>query len=383
MLLKTAVLTFLVNAWFLIPFLDYYLTQDLKFKADTGHPMIQHTGVYLTQLFYAFPKFALYGQEGYRDELPMRLGVSMTVGLFMGIGMLACRREIGSSGEKEKQIRERLYKTEVLLVVMAILLIWMATVYFPWDRIYNMGSFFAFMISSLQFLWRIIGLASAVVAEVTAVGLALLANRFGKGLAQSIGIAMMAVAMLDGSWHLQQAAESVGQYEYKDLQSIRWGTALAVSAGEFGIQGADWDMITTVDHPVAYDDAEILSWNKKGTRVMLNVQGGEKGGYVTLPLLDYKGYSARSKDGVITDENLFRGKGAEVCLKVPQNYKGWVEVYFSSPWYWRLSEGISLVTLVLIILPCFRLKGNGNGHGLLSMVKILSDKNNGNKKKRK
>ena len=35
-----------------------------------------------------------------------------------------------------------------------------------------------------------------------------------------------------------------------------------------------------------------------------------------------------------------------VSVEIPQGFAGTVKVYFSEPWYWRLSEIISLMTLL-------------------------------------
>ena len=68
-------------------------------------------------------------------------------------------------------------------------------------------------------------------------------------------------------------------------------------------------------------------------------------GNVTVDLLYYKGYRAFDAD---TGEELavYAGSNGLVTVNVPTGYDGIVEISFVSPWYWRMAEIISCISVV-------------------------------------
>lgn len=71
-----------------------------------------------------------------------------------------------------------------------------------------------------------------------------------------------------------------------------------------------------------------------------------------LPLINYKGYIAydvnsNEKLEIVNSEN------NTLNVKVPKHYSGTLKVEFSEPWYWRLAEIISLLTIIIYLILCF------------------------------
>lgn len=349
MLLKTAGLTILVNLWFIIPFVDYYLTMDLRFKALAGKEMIQGIGIYPIQLFTVFHKHSYVNQYGgFEDDLPLSLGPALIFGLLLCIAALFEVKEIKKDqyADSDAEEHSHLHHTAIVLVLLTFAFLWMASVYFPWDKIHDKSRLFATLVSSLQFPWRILELATLTAAGAVGAGISLFKRRFGYGFAQALVVGFCVLEMIGGAYQMQVSLWNSPSWEYKDMNSFRWGTTVATVAGEFTLSKARWEIITEVDHPVAYEGAEVLDWEKSGTHVQLEVQSGENGGYITLPLQNYKGYHARSEHGLINDNNLSEGNGAVVQINLPENYRGEVRVFFASPWYWRVAECISYATIL-------------------------------------
>ena len=92
--------------------------------------------------------------------------------------------------------------------------------------------------------------------------------------------------------------------------------------------------------------AEITE--RKGVRVELDCASGSLGGYVTLPVFNYKGYHAYGSGGeeFVVDD----GENCQIRITVPPNYRGNITVDFKEPLIWRISEVISLLTAALIII---------------------------------
>ena len=75
---------------------------------------------------------------------------------------------------------------------------------------------------------------------------------------------------------------------------------------------------------------------------------GDKTETVELPLLYYYGYRAYDKTTgqeltITTSDNY------AVCVEVPAGYDGTVQVTFRSPWYWRVAEAVSWLSLLGLI----------------------------------
>ena len=71
-----------------------------------------------------------------------------------------------------------------------------------------------------------------------------------------------------------------------------------------------------------------------------------------MPLLYYKGYVCYAGDGrtkleTFPDENFF------VTVAVPAGYSGSLKVLFESPWYWRVAEAVTAVTLLAMCIQAY------------------------------
>ena len=95
---------------------------------------------------------------------------------------------------------------------------------------------------------------------------------------------------------------------------------------------------------------------------------GQKDGEIRFPLLYYKGY--RAWDGESGEPlDVYAGDNFVVTVKVPAGYEGRVEVAFESPWYWRLAEGISVVTLLAMTGEALLCKRREKARGMKAAPK--------------
>ena len=68
---------------------------------------------------------------------------------------------------------------------------------------------------------------------------------------------------------------------------------------------------------------------------------------IVLPILKYKGYRAFSQSG--EELHLAKGERNRISVFLPPFFEGTVQVEFREPWYWRLSEWISLFTFLSLL----------------------------------
>ncbi len=337
-LVKTAVSLVVVNLWFLIPFVDFTLTQDLRVFSDTklnAVGFVQGTGAYLVQLLYTFYRYAwnnFSNSNIISDEMPLTLGIPLVIGLFLCLAM------VWSKGDAKKR------KTALIVLALAVISTWMATIYFPWDKFSSMHSSLATLISSIQFTWRFLSPATALATVATCIALALTDTEEKGKYTYIIGAVLCTVTLISGMHFMQQCFNNQPPVYREDTTGM--DTRGAASGGEYVLTGADYHTVTNVREPIPSEDCVVLSYEKQGTTFTMEVANGNAEGYVLLPLLHYKGYGATSEDGLITDDSLETGNYDVIKVNLPANYIGKVEVRYEGMWYYRVGEFISLAAFV-------------------------------------
>ena len=96
------------------------------------------------------------------------------------------------------------------------------------------------------------------------------------------------------------------------------------------------------------DDEETSYGNRNLKSSFYAVNDGLEEAYVEVPLINYKGYHARDVD---TGEELEvrTGENGRVRVILPAGYEGEILVKYLPPWYWRVAEAVSLVTLLYML----------------------------------
>ena len=342
MLVRTVIITLLVNMWFVVPFIDFTLTQDVRIFATLSTNLIQHTGLYIPQLFALFSDYAqlaLHADQGIASEMTYSMGPALGIGMLLFIAMF------WSKNDECKVWKKRGF----CFLIIAVVLTYMTTIYFPWDKISTSIPMVAKLISSIQFIWRFVGIAASVAAFVAGFGLFLLHKIEGKTAAYTMA-AMMSVLALVSAMDIttdtlfNKAPADITEYTF--TESNNSGDA---SAGEYVLCDERYEIVTTIFEPRCYDGVEYSDYKKDATNITVTVTSGNSEGYVLLPLQNYKGYGVDSEDGIITDEDLVMGPDAVVRVNIPANYSGTLHVKYKGFWYWRAAEVVSFVAIGWLI----------------------------------
>ena len=120
-----------------------------------------------------------------------------------------------------------------------------------------------------------------------------------------------------------------------------------MSSAEYLPTGTDTSLI--VAGRIVADGCSYFDYSKEGTTIRTTVVTEATGGYLELPLNYYKYYTCRDCE---TGEVFTVGPGYNNTVKVtlPGNYTGEILVSFREPWFWRLSEILSGVSLIALLL---------------------------------
>jgi len=341
-LVKAAVLTIVLNLWFLIPFLDYFLR--LPMIVFERVELIQEKGLHLAQLLSVWQWAGVYadsGKFGMQNVRPFGMGMSLLIcaGTFFYIRMI--RKE--EYREDEYDNLGKVSATVGLLAAVCCLLI------FPWDALSQSSTLLEKMISSIQFPYRFL---SVVTIAFTLVGCVVAKNvkdRYSNIIAASWIIVVLGCTLLTALFFMED------DLQYMEKSSLRNPEAL----GTEQLSGREYLLVDTPLADLPYNDiicseqVSVSEYNKKYTHMEISCQNaGSTSGYIEPSLLYYIGYQARDIETNAHME-IVLGDGNIMRVLLPAGYKGTVEIDFVGTWYWHLAEFISLLSVAFLLVYYF------------------------------
>lgn len=326
-----------LSLWYLVPFLDYYFTQDVKIRHASART-IQERGVTFVQelqTFWNFHDTAASTTERMQYTHPVGPGLFLVAGVFLLL-LLLFLEVIPRGKETEKSFAIR-------SAGLGCLALWMATDTFPWDALQTTSQTAATLVSSLQFPYRFIGWGMTFLIVV--VGYLLSFFRKNQKIFYRMGLVIVMTAVATSYVYLIDAEdESTGAIHLYNRESMGFGY---ISGEEYLIYGTDSSALSFAK-PEADEGSRISEYEKKGLRATFFCENSlDTQGTVKLPVLLYKGYQASGDGGEpleITDD------GSHLLgVSVPAGYSGRITVKFTEPWYWRAAELITLAVVVAFV----------------------------------
>ncbi|MCD7836968.1 MAG: hypothetical protein LUG83_10065 [Lachnospiraceae bacterium] len=355
------VITAVVNAWFIVPFLDLLLSDSYYF-GHNANVLIQGRGIYPAQIFYtlqAAGSSSRFNETGMLDTEPIGMGAALLLCIGAWAIMRAHMGKKRKRGELSSERRAELGAGDVIFVLCCIAL-FMSTNLFPWDRISGLGGILATMVGSLQFPTRI-----TVAVTIFAVALACIAGKwlledgvrlktetssetgmFMSGKTALVLITVVSVIFTD--YQVNDLLLTRGEF-FRIYTSQNIGYS-AVLGAEYLPEGADISHMS-YHSPEVSEGVDISGYIKEGLSIQVYAVSSEEG-YIDFPLLYYKGYSAENTD---TGEmlNVSSGENYDVRVSLPEGFEGNISVKFSGMWYWHAAEALSVLTGAALILLGF------------------------------
>lgn len=337
-LFKGALGAILLSFWFLVPFLDYYLTQDVHIKHVSART-IQERGLYPAHQAFHF------WTDGNNASIPgngMQYSHPQGIGLVLLIGLAIFLLVWFSGGFRKNKTKTLQFARFTSLT--GILLLCMSQQSFPWDRIQALNSVTAALVSSLQFPNRFLGWATVCMVFLFGYCLGHFENRdhrvyLGLTAAMILDVATSSIYLLD---HVNSNQD---YYEIYSYEGMGFGY---ISGAEYLIQGTDESELT-FSRAKTGQGVSMDNYTKKYLSVGFDcINESEEDSFVELPLLLYKGY--RAVDAASSRRmQIFAGDNQNLCVSIPSGYSGRIQVDFVSPVYWRVAEMISLAAIVFVI----------------------------------
>ena len=321
-------MTFLVNAAFLVPFIDYYFSQETMISVIAKNvSYIQPTGAYITQLFSFFES-----PFGYGDGIVIENRMQITLGIplmSIALGGVIC-----SIVEKKRKI--------ICVSLINLFLLWISTNLFPWDYLSEHIPFFN-IIATIQYPWRF--LAISMVGIVVLLGIVNretscpMVNGKRSQIFYYLLISGVMTCLVFISGYVG-GGNTISPYDENDLDMKG-----SIINGEYLLYGTDLEQLTGEYETTNVNEFKIIS--DEGTKKELYVVCDD-GGEISVPLFNYKGYRAVSDSG--SEIEIETGNNNQIIIKIPDGYEGNIQIDYVARRLWVLARYVSIVSICMLLI---------------------------------
>lgn len=335
-LVKAAAGTVLVSLWFLVPFADYYVH---GYAASPWNPLrggrMGAQGAFLSQMLTLF-------QDGYGQAYTVMDGSRVAgernyaLGCFVAvIFFYICLRLYRG--------RERTELTRIgdCCLGFGLLAAFMSTLWFPWDAIQQMNGIFRMITRNLQFPWRFLGISCLFFALLTGCFALLIDRAAGRQASYAVMLLLGLAVWVSADYSMYTYTKSAIPFYYSgeaDLDST------GIGAGEYIPADTPIDFAESRDSVSGEGLTIVKEERQGGTHIVTCRNDGNAETDLDVPFLPYRGYRCYDSGTGQELEVRFDVPG-KVRVRVPAGYDGTLRVRFEEPWYWRVCEAVSLISV--------------------------------------
>lgn len=340
----TAVLlTAAVNLGFLVPFLDYFrepITIHAEEWIGSSLGSVQEQGMFPVQLLGLFHRthggsWAM--SAGVHNEASYSLGFVLVLGMLLFVWLMTCYRE--------KLRKDERFTPACVCFGLGVLALFMSTCYFPWSKLADLGELPERLVNSLEFPWRFLSIATMLLTFVTCYGVSVMKEALSEQASRSFITVAMSVLIMSTGWYYYDFVFSAEPYRVYDTVGLN---SMTLYSCDYLLEGTDLNAIRA-GMVLADEEVSMEQYQKTGTTIRFSAQTGETGGSVDFPLNYYRDYRCQdTSTGEVMDVK--PGYNNMVSVQLPAGYSGECLLEFKEPWYWRVGEAISFLTLFLLAL---------------------------------
>ncbi|MCR4802262.1 MAG: YfhO family protein [Lachnospiraceae bacterium] len=324
-----------LNAYFVVPFLSSY-GMDLDVKTRELEAVGSST-LYPLQMFNVFVEYSTKaGIVGPIGGMPMAVGGALLIGVVGMIIFVMHREQWGL-----RNIKAYVYGRKLL--VYSIIALFLVSSWFPWKYMHYMGATLHRLLCQVQFSWRYLGIATVLLVTLFLCVLKVLWEK--EKIKEAILLAgiVMGISTITVTYMFVGAfnnGKAVYAYTYDDVgnDNIGWK--------EYVLEGTDTDKYTEANWATVSENSESenkqINVNRGVRSVDIKTSSAAK---VTFSIMAYDNYVAYDKD-TKTEYEIVKNEDNLIEVSLPEAYDGTLVVEYKEPITWRISEVITLLTII-------------------------------------
>lgn len=344
-IIKAAFIAGILNLWYLIPFMMYYLRGSLWSNSLDWSTFEE----YAQNIFSLFQTINL---ESYRSY---SLGMPLIICLLIAVFYIVFNN-------KEERDEEFL----IPLLIAGFICVYITTNYFSGWALMNITPV-KVLLQKIQFPWRLLTISGCIFAMTGAICLYKMKwlEQYRKGIVWCLLILTLLSTLKTIEIPVYESLDAVISTGHVDKV-----IGVPYSKGRNLCYPYDWRLggsnnESIVSQPVLSEEGKVqlLTYQKSGTHVQYSYVTSNKNQYIEVPLLAYKGYVAVDENG----NRLTIHKEADCCNRIrifcePDGEKHTVSISFQGYWFTTLAN---IVSLVGVIYLCYRIIRKRNGKFLI------------------
>ena len=352
---KAAFVAILLNLWFLLPFIQYMLNEELRINTALGQKKE------ISDYYAYLANYTQGGKSVYEFFVNTNsIGYALIFVLLLYIVTIPVQK------------RDALTKNSRVIFGFTLFGIWSCSNLFPTIGIAKMSPIVLKFFTTVQGARRLVGIAIVFAACLSVLFLSM--NIFER---RTAWIAAALLCFLTLYEDVQYFATVTADDIY--LDAVEMNGRIGKDIYSYNVGNAEYLPVMTVTEnittEIAYDEAlELADVEREYLTYDITVTNPtEEERDILLPVLYYSGYltyDKQSKEQLQTS----MGDNGRVKVIVPADYNGTFHMAYYEPWFWRVSEIVSLVTLLFILYYILK----GKEHTIVWKLKRLQTKHSEN-----
>lgn len=347
-LVASAFIFLMMSAFFLVPFIDYYLTADIAFASDEKMSIQRH-GIGMSDLF-AFFTDPFTGSDGDIQKTPGMILMAALIGAMAYIGVSLAKKTYNG-----------VFKRMVFELCLSLAFLFMSSRIFPWDFIEDkmpLGN----ILTAIEFPMRYMAfaiLAMSLLAGDLAVSLLDGVHEGNEGGRKKLAATLVCVVSVLCIFNVVHLCMYNRTFEKKatfmqEEDLGRW----EYYAMDFQLKNST---VNDLDPGIKYEGLEVMNLlSRSGNDFMIEVVTGSEYGWVQVPLFAYKYYCACDLADPSREFEIHEGANRTVGVLLPGNYAGILHIYWKEPAMWVAAKYASAAvfagSVIILCLGVFKKK---------------------------
>lgn len=321
--IDTVLLALVLNAYFLIPFADYYFNMETLISQNAmirGHALMQNYGISLGRLLSFFPSSYQFGI--------IRV---LSPGIVLMTAFAAGIYQWTKSHDRKL----------LLYLIFSGIALFMTMDCFPWNFL-EMHTFLGNVMAQMQYPFRILVAANVLLCLVLGEVCQVYESE-NQTLFKSVEKGILLLNFIFLVFFVSDFSTGKAMLKKYETEALdTFATSL-----HYLPAGASTDRYAYTND-ILTDGVEQVQALSRTTHTARYSVKSENGGSLEIPVLNYRGYHAVDSSG--KEIPIQNGTNCRIRVEIPAGFDDVLTVEFKEPWYWRAAIALSAAGVLLWLI---------------------------------